>query len=39
MESWLNDKSTNETSGQILSIYMIVTFAFLGMGQLLIKLK
>ena len=35
MESWLNDKSTNETRGQILSIYMIVTFVFLGMGQFL----
>ena len=39
MESWLNDKSTNKTRGKILSIYMIVTFSFLGMGQLLIKLK
>ena len=24
MESWLNDKSTNQTRGQLLSIYMIV---------------
>jgi MFS family permease len=39
MESWLNDKSTNETRGQILSIYMIITFAFLGMGQLLLNLS
>ena len=39
MESWLNDKSTNETRGQILSIYMIVTFAFLGFGQLLLNLS
>ena len=39
MESWLNDKSTNETRGQILSIYMIVTFLFLGMGQLLLNLS
>ncbi len=38
MESWLNDKSTNETRGQILSIYMIITFAFLGCGQFLLNL-
>ena len=23
-ESWLNDKATNETRGQLLSLYMIV---------------
>ena len=39
MESWLNDKSTNETRGKILSIYMIITFAFLGLGQLLLNLS
>ena len=39
MESWLNDKSTNQTRGQILSIYMIITFAFLGMGQFLLNLS
>ena len=39
MESWLNVKSTNETRGQILSIYMIITFAFLGMGQFLLNLS
>jgi MFS family permease len=39
MESWLNDKSTNETRGQILSIYMIITFASLGMGQFLLNLS
>ena len=39
MESWLNDKSTNETRGKILSIYMIITFSFLGMGQLLLNLS
>jgi hypothetical protein len=39
MESWLNDKSTNETRGQLLSIYMIITFVFLGFGQLLLNLS
>ena len=39
MESWLNDKSTNETRGKILSIYMIVTFSFVGLGQFLLNLS
>ena len=39
MESWLNAKSTNETRGKILSIYMIVTFSFLGFGQFLLNLS
>ena len=39
MESWLNDKSNNETRGQILSIYMIITFFFVGLGQLLLNLS
>ena len=39
MESWLNDKSTNETRGQLLSVYMIITFAFLGCGQFLLNIS
>ena len=39
MESWLNDRSTNQTRGQLLSIYMIVTFAFVGAGQFLLNLS
>ena len=39
MESWLNDKSTNETRGSLLSIYMIITFTFLGIGSLLLNLS
>ena len=35
VESWLNDKSTNETRGQMLAVYMIITMAGLGAGQLL----
>ena len=35
VESWLNEKATNETRGQILSIYMIITMAGLGAGQLI----
>ena len=37
-ESWLNDRSTNETRGQMLSIYMVVVLAGMGGGQLLINL-
>ena len=39
MESWLNDKSTNQTRGQLLGIYMIVTFVFVGLGLLLLNLS
>ncbi|MDC3311604.1 MFS transporter [Alphaproteobacteria bacterium] len=35
VESWLNEKATNETRGQILSIYMIITMGGLGAGQLI----
>ena len=34
IESWLNDKSTNETRGQMLAVYMIITMAGLSVGQL-----
>ena len=34
VESWLNDKSTNETRGQMLAVYMIFTMAGLSVGQL-----
>jgi len=39
MESWLNERSTNQTRGKVLSIYMIITFVFVGMGQLLLNLS
>ena len=35
VESWLNDKSTNETRGQMLAVYMIITMVGLSAGQLL----
>ncbi len=37
-ESWLNDKATNEIRGKVLSLYMIVTFTGVGLGQLLLNL-
>ena len=37
-ESWLNDRSPNESRGQVLSLYMIVVLGSLGIGQLLMNL-
>ena len=36
-ESWLNDKSTNETRGQMLSLYMIVSMGGIATGQMMIS--
>jgi len=33
VESWLNAKATNETRGQILSVYMIITMGGMSLGQ------
>ena len=38
-ESWLNDRATNETRGQVLSVYMLVTYIAIGLGQLLLNLS
>ena len=38
-ESWLNSASSNRNRGQMLSIYMIVTYGSLGMGQLLLNVS
>jgi MFS family permease len=38
-ESWLNAASTNQTRGKLLSIYMIVTYAAIGAGQLLLNVS
>lgn len=37
-ESWLNHQTTNETRGQLLSIYMVVTYGGAGGGQFLLNL-
>lgn len=37
-ESWLNDKSTNRTRGQLLSVYMVIQLGGMGLGQLLLNL-
>lgn len=36
-ESWLNDRATNETRGQLLSIYMVVMYGGMASGQLLLN--
>lgn len=36
-ESWLNDRASNETRGKILSIYMVIIVASMGLGQFLIN--
>jgi len=36
LESWLNDRASNETRGRLLSIYMLVITFGLGFGQLLL---
>ena len=37
-ESWLNNRSTNETRGTMLSIYMMVCFLAIGLGQLALNI-
>jgi len=36
-ESWLNDAASNETRGQLLSVYMVITYVGFGLGQLLLN--
>lgn len=36
VESWLNERASNETRGRLLSIYMLVVTFGLGFGQLLL---
>jgi MFS family permease len=35
-ESWLNDAATNETRGQLLSVYMVIVMGGMALGQLLL---
>lgn len=37
-ESWLNDRATNESRGKVLSLYMVVTYIGVGIGQLFLNL-
>lgn len=38
-ESWLNDRAANETRGKLLSVYMVIQFAGVAVGQLLLNLS
>ena len=38
-ESWLNDRATNKTRGQLLSAYMMILFTGLGIGMLLLNIS
>lgn len=38
IESWLNERATNETRGQLFSVYLIVNFTSITLGQLLLNL-
>ena len=37
-ESWLNDRATNQTRGQLLSVYVVISLGGMGVGQLLLNL-
>ena len=37
VESWLNDRANNRTRGQVLSVYMFITFIALSLGTLLLN--
>ena len=37
-ESWLNDRATNESRGKLLSLYMLVAYSGVGIGQLFLNL-
>jgi MFS family permease len=36
VESWVNERATNQTRGQILSLYMIINYLGAGLGQLML---
>ncbi|WP_041545657.1 MULTISPECIES: MFS transporter [Chelativorans] len=38
IESWLNERSTNETRGTVFGLYMMVTYASITIGQLVVTL-
>lgn len=36
-ESWLNEQATNETRGQLLSVYMVISYGGMATGQVLLN--
>ncbi|MBW2543041.1 MAG: MFS transporter [Deltaproteobacteria bacterium] len=39
IESWLNDRSTNESRGFVLSVYMVINLTVITAGQLMLMLS
>ena len=39
VESWLNDRATNKTRGKVLSLYMLVTYLGMSIGNLLLNVS
>ncbi len=39
VESWLNDRATNKTRGKVLSLYMLITYLGMSMGNLLLNVS
>ena len=39
IESWLNERATNETRGQIMSAYLIIQLTVITLGQMMITLS
>jgi MFS family permease len=39
IESWLNDRATNDTRGFVMSTYIMVNFAAIAAGQMLVPLQ
>lgn len=37
VESWLNERATNNTRGQVFSLYMITNYLFAGCGQFILN--
>lgn len=38
-ESWLNESATNRTRGKLLSIYMLISFGGMAVGQIMLNLS
>jgi MFS family permease len=39
IESWLNERSTNETRGSILSLYLVINLTVMTLGQMMMTLE
>lgn len=39
VESWLNERATNEARGTVLGVYMVINLSFIVLGQLLLTVQ